>query len=282
VSSAAPAAIRTGVRSRAVRGVLLGIALVYVTVLLLAPLTAIVIATASKGWTIVSETFGAADVRHAFWLTFIITVLTVLVTGFFGLVTALVLARDRFPGKRLLNAFVDLPMAVSPVIVGLMAVLLFGRGGWFEPFFAARGIQVIFALPSMVIVTIFICIPFVIREVAPVLEEIGIEEEEAAQTLGAGWFQTFFRVTLPSVRWALLYGVALSTARALGEIGAVLIVSGSLKGLTETATLYILTAIEERQDASAYVVALTLAAVSILLLITIEIAKRRQEKEMGK
>jgi sulfate/thiosulfate transport system permease protein len=250
--------------------------------LLLAPLAAIVWATVSKGWDVITATFTAPDVLHAYWLTAVITVITVVVTAFFGLITALVLARDKFPGKRLLNAFVDLPMAVSPVIVGLMAVLLFGRGGWFEPFFAAQGIQVIFALPSMIVVTIFICIPFVIREVAPVLQEVGVEEEEAAQTLGAGWFQTFFRVTLPSIRWALLYGVALSAARALGEIGAVLIVSGSLKGVTETATIYILTAIEERQDAAGYVVALSLAAMSILLLITIEVAKRRQEREMGK
>jgi sulfate transport system permease protein len=265
-----------------VRGLLLGVTLTYVSILLLAPLTAIVWSTASKGWGIVAETFSAPDVRHAYWLTAIITVVTVAVTAFFGLITALVLARDRFPGKRLLNAFVDLPMAVSPVIVGLMAVLLFGRGGWFESFFAAQGIQIIFALPSMILVTIFICIPFVIREIAPVLQEIGTEEEEAAQTLGASWLQTFFRVTLPSIRWALLYGVALSAARALGEIGAVLIVSGSLKGLTETATIYILTAIEERKDAAGHVVALSLAAISILLLLTIEIAKRRQEKRVGK
>jgi sulfate/thiosulfate transport system permease protein len=282
VSVAAPAPSRTGGRGKLVRGTLLTLALFYVGVLLIAPLTAIILATFSKGWDVISSTFSAPDVRHAYWLTAIITVITIVVTAFFGLVTAMVLARDKFPGKRIVNAFVDLPMAVSPVIVGLMAVLLFGRGGWFEPFFAAQGIQIIFALPSMILVTIFICIPFVIREVAPVLEEIGVEEEEAAQTLGAGWLQTFFRVTLPSVRWALYYGIALSAARALGEIGAVLIVSGSLQGLTETATLYIFRALEERQDASGYVVALSLAAISIILLITIEVAKRRQDREMGK
>ena len=129
---------------------------------------------------------------------------------------------------------------MSPVIVGLMAVLLFGRGGWFEPWFSAHGIQVLFAVPSMVIVTIFICIPFVIREVAPVLQELGMAEEEAARTLGASALQTFLRVTLPNIRWGLLYGIALSAARAIGEIGAVLIVSGSITGKTETATLYIL------------------------------------------
>ncbi len=131
-----------------------------------------------------------------------------------------------------------------------------------------------FALPSMVLVTIFICVPFVIREVAPVLQELGTEEEDAARTLGASSLQTFFRVTLPNIRWALLYGIALTTARAIGEIGAVLIVSGAIQGQTETATLYVLRALEERQDASAYVVAIILAMVSILLLAGIEVSKR--------
>jgi sulfate transport system permease protein len=166
------------------------------------------------------------------------------------------------------------------VIVGLAAVLLFGRTGWFGPWFAAHGIQIIFAVPSMVLVTIFICIPFVIREVAPLLEELGTEEEEAARTLGASRLQTFFKVTLPNVRWGLLYGIALTTARALGEIGAVLIVSGTIAGQTETSTLYVLRAFDEGQEASGYIVALTLAGISIVLLAFIEIFKRREEKEL--
>ncbi len=144
-------------------------------------------------------------------------------------------------------------------------------------FFDARGIKVLFAVPSMVLVTIFICIPFTIREVVPVLQEIGKDEEDAARTLGASIMQTWRKVTMPNIRWGLLYGVALTTARSIGEIGAVLIVSGLIKGKTETATLFIFTAIEERQDAEAYVVALTLAAVSIVLLVTIEAARHRIE-----
>jgi sulfate transport system permease protein len=214
-------------------------------------------------------------VMHAFWLTAIITVLTVGVTVVFGVAVAIVLTRDRFVGRRLLSAIVDLPLAVSPVIVGLMAVILFGRGGWFEPFFSAQGIQILFAIPSMLLVTIFICIPFVIREVTPVLTELGTQEEDAARTLGASSMQAFWRVMLPNIRWALLYGVALTGARALGEIGAVLVVSGAIQGQTETATLYVLRAIEERQDASAYVVAVSLAAISVVLLIGIEALKRR-------
>jgi sulfate/thiosulfate transport system permease protein len=266
---------------RRLRAGLLILALVYVGVLLLAPIGGIVWTVVKGGWHVVTSTLSRADVRHAYLLTGIITLVTVVVTSVFGVLVALVVTRDSFPGKRLVSAIVDLPLAVSPVIVGLMAVLLFGRGGWFEPFFARRGIQIIFALPSMIIVTIFICIPFVIREVAPVLEELGTEEEDAARTLGASSLQTFFRVTLPNVRWGLLYGMALSAARALGEIGAVLIVSGAIQGQTETATLYVLRAIEERQDQAGYLVALTLAGASIVLLAAIEVFKRKRVKELS-
>jgi sulfate/thiosulfate transport system permease protein len=266
-------------RRRATRWVLLSIALVYVGLLLVAPFAGILITAVRAGLAAILETLSQADVRHAYWLTFVITVTTVVTTSVLGVLTAYVLVRDEFPGRRLVNALVELPLALSPVTVGLMAVILFGAGGWFEQFFAARGIQIIFALPSMVLVTIFICIPFVIREVGPVLEELGTAEEEAARTLGANSFQTFFRITLPNIRWGLFYGAALATARALGEIGAVLIVSGGLQGLTETATLYILRAFEERQDASANFVALSLAAISIVLLIGIEFFKHRRSKE---
>jgi sulfate/thiosulfate transport system permease protein len=195
---------------------------------------------------------------------------------------ALVLARDRFPGKALMSALVNLPLAISPVIVGLMAVLLFGRGGWFQPFFDARGIQIIFALPSMVLVTIFISIPFVIRELVPVLEELGVEEEQAAWTLGAGQLQTFLRVTLPNIRWGLLYGIALSAARAIGEVGAVLVVSGLIQGRTETAPLYILRAFDQFHEDQAYVVALTLAAFSVLMLVSIEAFKRHSTRRRSR
>jgi sulfate/thiosulfate transport system permease protein len=276
VRAEAPPAARD--RGRLVRFLLIGAALAYVGVLLLAPLGGILWVAAKGGAHVVTDTLSRADVKHAYVLTALITLMTVVVTAVFGLVVALVLTRDSFPGKRLLSGVVDLPLAVSPVIVGLMAVLLFGRGGWFEPFFASRGIQIIFAVPSMVIVTIFICIPFVIREVVPVLEELGTEEEDAARTLGASSVQSFFRVTMPNIRWGLLYGMALSTARALGEIGAVLIVSGAIQGRTETATLYVLRAIEERQEAAGYLVALTLALASIVLLAAIELFKRKQKR----
>jgi sulfate transport system permease protein len=266
-------------RGRLVRGLMLAVALVYVAILLLAPLAGIVFYAFKAGLDAIGSTFGQSDVQHAFFLTFAIMLITVVVTTVFGVVVALVLARDDFPGKRLVSALVNLPLAVSPVVVGLMAVLLFGRGGWFEPFFAARGIQIMFAMPAMVIVTIFISIPFVIREVVPVLQELGMEEEQAAWTLGASRLQTFFRITLRNIRWGLLYGIALSAARAIGEVGAVLIVSGAIQGQTETATLYVLRAFDQYQDQQGYIVALTLAAFSIVLLIAIETLKRRRTSE---
>jgi sulfate transport system permease protein len=266
-----------GGRPRLVRGGIIATCILYVGILLLVPLAGIVYTALDSGVSRIAETFALPDVRHAFYLTGVITAITVVVTASFGVVTAWVVVRQRFPGKSVLNALVDLPFALSPVTVGLAAVILFGLGGWLEPFFQARGIQILFALPSMVLVTIFICMPFTIREVVPVLEEIGKDEEDAARTLGASIMQTWRKVTMPNIRWGLLYGIALTTARAIGEIGAVLIVSGLIKGQTETATLFIFTAIEERLYTEAYIVALTLAAVSIVLLVTIETARHRIE-----
>jgi sulfate transport system permease protein len=266
-------------KARRGRRAIVALAIVWVSLLLLLPLAAIAWTVARAGLSSVAHTLTQPDVVHAFQLTAIITVITVLVTGVFGVIVAWVLVRQRFHGRSLLNAIVDIPFALSPVTVGLAAVVLFGPGGWFQPFFAARGIQMIYALPAMILVTIFICIPFTIREVVPVLEEIGLDEEDASRTLGASVWHTFFKVTLPNIRWALAYGIALTTARAIGEIGAVLIVSGLIQGKTETATLFIYRAYEERQTAEAYVVALVLAAVSVGLLIVIEVLRHRQEKE---
>ena len=268
----------SGTRRRLVHGGFIAIALLYVGILVIAPLIGIAWAAFRAGWSTIVSTLKQPDVLHAFYLTGVITVITVIVTSIFGVIVALVIARDRFPGRALMSAAVDLPLAVSPVIVGLMAVVLFGLGGWFEPWFTSHGIRILFAVPSMVLVTIFICIPFVIREVVPVLQEVGVTEEEAARTLGASSMQTFFRVTLKNIRWGLLYGIALTTARSIGEIGAVLIVSGQLTGQTETATLYVLRAFDQFQDDQGYIVALTLALVSIVLLVLIEVFKRRQER----
>jgi sulfate transport system permease protein len=266
-------------KARRGRRAIIALAIVWVSMLLLLPLAAIAWTVVQAGLSSVAHTLTQPDVLHAFQLTAIITVITVLVTGVFGVIVAWVLVRQRFHGRSLLNAIVDIPFALSPVTVGLAAVVLFGPGGWFQPFFAARGIQIVYALPAMILVTIFICIPFTIREVVPVLEEIGLDEEDASRTLGASVWHTFFKVTLPNIRWALAYGIALTTARAIGEIGAVLIVSGLIQGKTETATLFIYRAYEERQTAEAYVVALVLAGVSVGLLIVIESLRHRQDQE---
>jgi sulfate transport system permease protein len=267
-------------RRRLVRGSLVAICVGYLGVLVLGPLVAIVWSATKEGFGTIAETLTLPDVTHALYLSTVITIQTVVVTATLGCVAAWVLVRHRFVGRRLLNALVELPLAVSPVTVGLAAVVLFGRGGWFEAWLAARGIEVIYALPSMVFVTVFICIPFVIRSVAPVLEELGTDEEDAARTLGASSIQTLVRVVLPNIRWGLLYGAALTTARAIGEIGAVLLVSGIVKGKTETATIYILTAYEERLDTQGNIVALVLAGVSIVLLIGIEMFKHRHVREV--
>jgi sulfate transport system permease protein len=266
-------------QGRRVRALMLVAALLYVGVLLIAPLAGIVWSALKGGFGLVSSTLKQSDVIHAFYLTAVITVITVMVTTVFGVIVALVLTRDHFPGKRIVSALVDLPLAVSPIIVGLMAVLLFGTGGWFEPWFTAHGIQILGALPSMILVTIFVSIPFVIREVAPVLEELGMEEEQAAWTLGASKLQTFFRVTLPNIRWGMLYGIALSAARSLGEVGAVLIVSGLIQGRTETATLIIYRFFEQGHYAEGYIVAMILAFVSIAALVGIEVSKKRRLRE---
>jgi sulfate transport system permease protein len=269
-------------RRRLVHGGLTALAVGYVGVLVLAPLIGITWAAIKPGWQAWVDTLTSPDALHAYYLTAVITLVAVVVTAVFGVVVALVLAHDRFPGRALLSAAADLPIAISPVIVGLMAVLLFGRGGWFEPWFTAHGIQILFAVPSMALVTLMICIPFVIREVTPVLEEVGTEEEQAAKTLGASSLQTFFRVTLPNIRWALAYGIALSTARAIGEVGAVIVVSGTIIGQTETATLYIFRMFDQGHDAQGYIVALTLAITSIVILAAIELFKRREEKELSR
>ena len=268
-----------GSRRTLVHGGFIAIAVLYVGILVIAPLVAIAWQAFKPGLKVIVDTLTSPDVVHAFSLTAVITIVPVVVTSVFGVIVALVITRDSFPGKALVSAFVDLPLAVSPVIVGVMAIVLFGRGGWMEAFFASRGIQILYAVPSMVLVTIFICIPFVVREVAPVLDELGVSEEEASRTLGASSLQTFFRVTLKNIRWALLYGIALSTARSIGEIGAVAIVSGNITGRTETATIYIMRQFDQFNDAEGYIVAMALALVSIVILVAIETFKRRQEKD---
>ena len=203
---------------------------------------------------------------HALELTLMLTAIAVPANTIVGIILALMLVRTRFRGRGLLNAVVDLPLALSPVVVGLAYLLLYGQQGWFGPWLSDHGIDVVFAMPGMILVTIFISLPFVVREVVPVLREIGTEQEQAAETLGASPWQTFRRITLPAIRWAVVYGVVLTTARALGEFGAVSVMSGRIAGQTETMTLHVENAYQNFDYTAAYASAVVLALVAIFTL----------------
>jgi sulfate transport system permease protein len=218
-----------------------------------------------------------ADALSSLKVTLIISAVATLVNTVFGLCVAWVLVRDRFPGRQIVNGLVDLPFAVSPVIAGLTLILLFGRGGWFTPLTDALGIRVVFALPAMFLATIFVSLPFVVREVMPILAQIGTHQENAAYTMGAGPWQTFWHVTLPSIRRGLLYGISLTFARALGEFGALVVVSGSVSGLTETSTLFIFRSLDDRNYVGAYAMAMVLAVMSFSILMLMELFRKRSE-----
>jgi sulfate transport system permease protein len=253
------------------------IALAYLAVILVGPLVIVFWRTfqdAGAAW----DALATPETINAFKLTLIITAIAVPVNTVFGIVCALAIVRRSFPGKGVLNAFIDLPLALSPVVVGLSLFLLYGREGWFGGWLEGHGIDVLFALPAMVIATIFVSLPFVAREVVPTLREVGDEQEQAAYTLGAGAWQTFRRITLPSIRWAVVYGVILTTARCLGEYGAVAVVSGRIQGKTETATLRIQERYESFDLAGAYAIAIVLALMAILVLVTMTVVKPKEER----
>jgi sulfate transport system permease protein len=251
--------------------------LLYLGILVIAPIAAILRGAFAEGIGAFLEVFAEPDVIHAMTLTVGIAVVAVAVNGVFGVLVTWVLERDSFRGRALMNGIVDLPFVVSPVIVGYMVLLLFGRGGWLTPMAGGLGVKVVFALPGMVLATVFVSVPFVIREVGPVLRELGTEGEEAAGTLGAGGLTTFRRITLPGIRWGLAYGLALTLARSLGEFGAVLVAGGAIQGRTETATLFIYRALDERQPTAAYAVAVLLGALSFAILLGMEAWRRRSE-----
>ena len=216
------------------------------------------------------------EALHAFYLTILIAAIAVTANTIFGIGCALLLVRTNFRGKALLNAAIDLPFAISPVVIGLSLYLLYGREGWFGGWLLDNGLQVLFSLPGMVLATIFVSLPFVVREVVPVLHEIGDEQEQAAQTLGANWWQTFWRVTLPAIRWGVAYGVVLATARALGEFGAVAIVSGRVVNETETAPLWVWREFGQFNLTGAYAASLVLALIAIGTLLAMNAFKRKE------
>jgi sulfate/thiosulfate transport system permease protein len=255
-----------------------GVALLYLLVILLAPLAMVFYRTFQNGlepvWQALSDPFTV----HAFEITLIAAAIAVPLNTVFGVLCALAIVRRRFRGKGLLNAFIDLPLAVSPVVIGLSLYLIYApRGGWFGTWLSAHGIQVLFALPSIVLATIFVSVPFVAREVIPTLRELGNEQEQAAATLGATRWQRFWRITLPSIRWAVIYGVVLTTARCLGEYGAVAVVSGRIEGKTETATTRIDDIIQNFETSGAYAIAVVLAAIAIVVLVLMTLTKPKEE-----
>src|SRR3954453_3522418 len=217
------------------------------------------------------------EAQHAFWLTFVMVAVAVPLNTIFGVLAALAIVRQRFRGRALLNAAIDLPFAVSPVVVGLALLLVYNRrDGWVGPWFADHGIQIIFSVPGMILATMFVSLPFVVRETIPVLREIGTEQEQAAATLGAGPLQTFARVTLPAIRWGVAYGVVLTTARALGEFGAVSVVSGHIAGKTETLTLHVQDRFEAFDLTSAYAASLVLAVLALVTLLSMNVLRRKE------
>jgi sulfate transport system permease protein len=261
---------------RVSRIALRSVALGYLAVLLLVPVGVVFWRTLEPGLGSVIDSISTPAAISAFWLTILAAAIAVPLNAVFGVLAALALVRGRFRGKALLDALIDLPFAVSPIVVGLALLLVFGRNGWFGEWLIAHGIQVIFSVPGVVLATVFVSLPFVAREVAPVLREIGTEQEQAAATLGANWFQTFFRITLPAIRWGVTYGVVLTTARALGEFGAVSIVSGKLSGQTETATLFVENRFQRFDEVGAYAASVVLALLALATLLAMNLIKPKE------
>lgn len=216
---------------------------------------------------------------HAFLLTLLTTILAVMINTLMGLLLAILLVRYKFPGKTLFDGIVDLPFAVSPVVAGFMFIALFGPQGILGNWFEAAGVKIVFALPGIVIATLFVTLPFVTREVVPVLREMGREPEEVAYTLGASRWQTFYKVTLPGIKWGLIYGVTLTTARALGEFGAVLVVSGNIIKRTQTATLHIHQEFADFHYQGAFSASVVLGGISFVLLLLTEWRRKTRERK---
>jgi len=256
-------------RRLALRSVALG----YLALLLMIPVGLVIYRTFEPGIGAVWASITTPAAISAFWLTLEIAAIAVALNTVFGVLTALLLVRGRFPGKWLMEGILDLPFAVSPIVVGLSLVLVYGRGGWL----ADLPFQVIFSVPGMVLATVFVSLPFVAREVIPVLREVGDEQEQAAATLGASRWQTFWRITLPAIRWGVAYGVVLTTVRAIGEFGAVSIVSGKVSGQTVTLTLLVENRFENFDLAGAYAASGLLAAIALVTLLALTLINPRRE-----
>jgi sulfate transport system permease protein len=266
---AAPATVTAPVATsepRVVRALLLSVALGFLVLFLVLPLAVVIAQALAKGVDAYTAALREPDALAAIRLTLLAAGIAVPLNLVFGVAAAWAIAKFRFPGRNLLITLIDLPFAVSPVISGMIYVLLFGAQGWLGPWLDAHDVKIIFAVPGVVLATIFVTFPFVARELIPLMEEQGTEDEEAAITLGAGPWQTFWRVTLPNIKWGLLYGVLLCNARAMGEFGAVSVVSGHIRGLTNTMPLHIEILYNEYNYVAAFAVASLLALLALVTL----------------
>jgi sulfate/thiosulfate transport system permease protein len=258
-----------------VPALLIGIAVFYLTLILYIPAINVFYEAFHKGLDVFFSNLTRPEFTHAAWLTLILAIITVPVNMVFGLCAALAIARNHFPGRALLLSIIDLPFSISPVVAGLMIVLLYGRNGWFGPLLETFDIKVIFAFPGMVLATAFVSMPFVAREVIPVLEELGNDQEEAAKTLGAKDWQIFWRVTLPSISLGLLYGVILTNARSMGEFGAIAVVSGNIARKTQSLPLYVEDAYKQYETEAAFSVAVLLMLLAVVTLVLKEMLERK-------
>jgi sulfate transport system permease protein len=255
--------------------VLIAIGIAYLGLVLYIPALNVFYQAFKKGIGPFLSNLTKPDFIHAIQLTVMLAAIALPINTVFGLCAAWAIARRRFPGRSLLLSIIDLPFAISPVVAGLMIVLLYGRQGWFGGWLRAHDISIIFAFPGMVLATAFVSMPFVAREVIPVLEEAGVDQEEAAKTLGASDWQTFWLVTLPNIRWGLLYGLILTNARAMGEFGAVSVVSGNIAGKTQSLPLFVEEAYKSYETESAYSAAVLLALLAVVTLVLKTILERK-------
>ena len=262
-----------------VRWLMIGGTLVIITLLLILPLAAVLIQAFAKGWSAYADSLTHPDTLAAMRLTLITAFVTVPLTTVFGVSAAWAIARFEFKGKSFLITLIDLPFSVSPVIAGLIYVLVFGAQGWLGPWLTAHDIKIVFAVPGIVLATLFVTFPFVARELIPLMQEIGHEEEEAALSLGASGWQTFFKITLPNIKWGLLYGVLLCNARAMGEFGAVSVVSGHIRGLTNTLPLHVEVSYNEYDFVGAFASASVLASLAVVTLIVKTILEWKQQQD---
>jgi sulfate/thiosulfate transport system permease protein len=257
--------------------ILIGVVALYVGFLILAPVAALVGGVFAQGVAPVLRALSQPDVLQAFGRTIFISLIVAVLHGVFGVIVAWVIVRHRFIGKNLLNSLIDLPFAISPVVVGYMLLLVFGRKGLLAPVLDVFHFQVAFALPGMVLATLFVTLPFMVHELIPVIELLDVDQEKAAATLGASPWQIFTRITFPTLRWAFYYGLTLTIARALGEFGAVLVIGGGIQGRTETAPIFTFRALDDRNYVGAFSAALVLGLVSLIIVMAADHQKARKK-----